>query len=134
MADCPFENREHHGGKLVRKDKSKDAHRKPFFKKNATNKKPPRIVLLAQEEYSSGEEEETTSEVAAIAIASSSSPFLFESPNENVSNPSARCLMANATEVSSSPSPKTMNDATSLRVKEEIVAFDRFITNLQGET
>ena len=60
VADCPFENREHHGGKLVRKDKSKDAHRKPFFKKNATNKKPPRIVLLAQEEYSSGEEEEAS--------------------------------------------------------------------------
>ena len=44
--------------------------------------------------------------------------------------------MANATEVSSSPSPspQAMNDAISLRVKEEIVAFDRFITNLQGET
>ena len=56
VAECPFENREHHGGKLVRKDRSKDTHKKPFFKKNATNKKPPRIVLLAQEEYSSGEE------------------------------------------------------------------------------
>ena len=27
-----------------------------------------------------------------------------------------------------------MNDATSLRVKEEIGAFDHFITNMQGET
>ena len=42
--------------------------------------------------------------------------------------------MANATEVSFSQSPKTMNDATSLRFKEEIVAFDRFITKFQGET
>ena len=50
MAECPFENHEHHGGKLVLKDKSKIIHKKPFFKKNAINKKPPRIVLLAQEE------------------------------------------------------------------------------------
>ena len=135
-----FENQEHHGGKLVRKDKSKNTHKKPFFKKNAINKKPPRIVLLAQEEYSSGEEEEeeeTTSGVAAISIASSSSPSLFESPNENVSISSARCLMAKIDEVSSPSSPKAMSnmdDATSLKVKEEIVAFDHFITNLQGET
>ena len=47
VAECPFENREHHGGELVRKDKSKDTHKKHFFKKNAINKKPPRIVLLA---------------------------------------------------------------------------------------
>ena len=138
VAECPFENREHHGGKLVRKDKSKDTHKKPFFKKNAINKKPPRIVLLAQEEYSSGEEEEEpTNEVAAIAIASSSSPSLFESPNENVSNSSARCFMAKTTEVSSPSSPKAMSnmdDATSLKIKEEIVAFDHFITNMQGET
>ena len=49
VAECPFENREHHGGKLVPKDKSKLAHKKPFFKKNANNKKPPRIVLVDQE-------------------------------------------------------------------------------------
>ena len=47
--------------------------------------------------------------------------------------------MAKTTEVSStpSPSPKTMNemnDATSLRVKEEIVALDHFMAILQGET
>ena len=45
--------------------------------------------------------------------------------------------MAKSTEVSSPSSPKTMNnvnDATSLRGKEEIVAFDHFIANLQGET
>ena len=27
-----------------------------------------------------------------------------------------------------------MDDATSLKIKEEIVAFDHFITNMQGET
>ena len=94
--------------------------------------------MLAQEEYSSGEEEEEpTNEVAAIAIASSSSPSLFESPNENVSNSSARCFMAKTDEVSSPSSPKAMSnmdDATSLKIKEEIVAFDHFITNMQGET
>ena len=45
--------------------------------------------------------------------------------------------MAKTDEVSSPSSPKTMNDmndATSLRIKEEIVAFYHFITNLQGET
>ena len=130
MSECPFENREHHGGKLVRKDKSKDAHKKPFFKKNAINKKPPRIVLLAQEEYSSGEEEEDpTSEVAAIAIASSSSSSLFESPNENVSNSSARCFMAKTTEVSPPSSPKamsSMDDATSLKIKKGNSCFRSF--------
>ena len=34
-------------------------------------------------------------------------------------------------------SPKaisSMDDATSLKIKEKIVAFDHFITNMQGET
>ena len=35
VAECPFENREHHGGKLVRKVKPKIPNKKPFFKKNA---------------------------------------------------------------------------------------------------
>ena len=95
-------------------DKSKILHKKPFFKKNTSNKKPSsRIVLVTQEEYLSDddeEEEETTSEVAAIAIVSSSPPSLFESPNENLPTQSARCLMAKASEVSSSPSPKTLNE------------------------
>ena len=139
VAECPFENREHHGGKLVRKVKPKIPNKKPFFKENATNKKPQRMVLIAQEEYSSGEEEEeeTKSEVAGIAIASSSTPSLFESPNENVSTSSARCLMAKANEVSSSSTPIAMSnvdDSTSLEVKEELVALDHFISNMQGET
>ena len=82
------------------------------------------------------DEEETTSEVAAIAITSSTSSYLFESPNENVPIQSAKCLMVKATEVSPSSTSKTMNemdDLISLRIKEENVALDRFMTNLQGE-
>src|SRR5664279_4086102 len=139
VAECPFENREDHGGKLVPKDKSKIPRKKPFFKKNTSNKKPSRIVLLTQEEYSSDEEEETTTEVAAIAITSSPSSSLFESPNENVTNKSERCLMEKASEVSStltsiSKTMNEMNDITSLKAKEEIVALDYFMANLQGES
>src|SRR5664279_5046395 len=128
IAECPYENREDHGGNLIRKDISKIPLKKPFFKKNTSNKKPSsRIVLVTQEEYLSNdeEEEETTSEVAAIAIASSSSPSLFESPNENLPTQSARCLMAKGNEVSSSHSSKTTNethDLASLREQEESIA------------
>src|SRR5664279_5571725 len=141
VAECPYENREDHGGRLISKDKSKMTRKKPFFKKNTSNKKPAsRIVLVTQEEYLSNddeEEEETTSEVAAIAIASSSSPSLFESPNENLPTQSARCLMAKGNEVSSSHSSKTTNethDLASLREQEESIAFDLFMSNLRGES
>jgi hypothetical protein len=80
---------------------------------------------VTQEEYlyenDDEEEEETTSEVASIAISSSSPPSLFESPNENLPTQSTRCLMVKASKVSSSPSPKTMNethDLASLREQE----------------
>ena len=82
------------------------------------------------------DEEEPTSEVAAIAIASSTPSSLFESPNENVPIQSAKCLMAKATEVSSPSPSKTINemdDLMSLKVKEENVSLDRFLTNLRGE-
>ena len=75
--------------------------------------------------------------MAGIAIASSPTPSLFESPNENVSTSSARCLMAKADEVSSSLTPIAMSnidDPTSLEVKKELVALDHFIANMQGET
>jgi hypothetical protein len=101
-------------------------------------------VLLTQEEYSSGEEEEeeeeTTSEVATIVTTSIPSTSLFESPNENLSNnKDAKCFMAKTSEVS--PSSKSilksknamMDDLKSLKVKEEVVALDVFISNLQGE-
>ena len=40
IAECPFEKREEHGGKLILKDKSKIPRKKTFFKKNTYNKKP----------------------------------------------------------------------------------------------
>ena len=140
VAECPYENREEHGGRLILKNASRLPSKKPIFKKNFPNKKSPsRMVLVTREEYLSGietDEEETTNELAAIAISSSSTPSLFESPNENIPNQSAKCLMVKATEVSSSSHSKTINemdDIMSLRVKKENVAWDRFMTNLQGE-
>ena len=95
---------------------------------------------MAQEEYpseeSDDEEIEPTTEVAALAIASTSSVSLFESPNENLSTNNASCFMAHITEVSS-PTPKAVPDSddhASLVVKKELVAFDMFVANLQGET
>lgn len=109
-------------------------------KKSYFNKKPTkRIVLVAEEEYSSrseDEEEDTPSAMAAVAIASSTLSSLFNSPNENAPI-QATCLMAKGPEVYSHSSPKTMHDMddpTSLKVKEEMVAFETFRANLQGET
>jgi hypothetical protein len=141
VAQCPYENREEHGGRLILKEASRSSPMKPYFKKFiSNNKKPPTKVLVAREEYMSGEEsdeeETTTSGVAALAIASSTTPSLFESPNDNVTTKSATCLMAKLSEVSSSPPSKTMNEIhelMSLRVKEENVALDFLMTNLQGE-
>ena len=44
--------------------------------------------------------------------------------------------MAKASEVSSTSSKTVheMDDITSLAIKKELVAFDTFVTNLQGET
>ena len=65
--DCPYENRELHGGRLVPKDHAKLIQKKPAFRKKPFFKKAPRIVLVAQEEYpveDSEEEVEPTTEVA----------------------------------------------------------------------
>jgi hypothetical protein len=134
-AECPFENREKNGGKLVRKYKSKTSFKKNFFNKklvnkNSTNKNPPRYVLVTQEEYSSGDEEEdeSPSEVAGVAALATTS------------TPSTSLFMAKATEVSSpstsipNPSKPMLSDLGSLKGKEEVVALDEFISNLQGET
>lgn len=141
VTECPFENRDKHGGKLIRKDASKIIRKKPFFKKNAnTNKKSStRMLLVVKEEYSSGsedEEEETTSAMAVIAIVSLPPPSLFDFPNDNAPIVNATCLMAKGPEVLSYSSPKSiddMDDLASLKVKEEIVAFDTFMANLHGE-
>ena len=117
--------------------------RKKPFTKNSNFKKSPKIVLVAQETYSSGEEseeeeEETTSGVAAIATTSTSTPSLFESPNENLPNKIIHCLMARGSEVSSyfssvSKTKNEMHDLASLKAKEEVVALDYYLSNLQGE-
>ena len=135
IRECPYENREQNGGKLVPKDHSKLIQKKPARPRKPFFKKAPRIVLVAQEEYATSDSEDEDApnkEVAALAIVSTSSSSLFASPNENLSTNTARCLMAHLTEVSS-PSPKTTHDQSSLEIKKELVAFDTFVTNLQGE-
>ena len=158
IADCPFEKKEDHGGRLVRKDRSKFSpnKNKNFGNKkggydaskptkNSNNKKPQqKFVFLAREEFDSGEEEsdEESSEsvgVAAIAIAStpsSSTASLFDDPNENIIK--ATCLMAQGSLVTSSSSPSTplpsIGDAFSLKVKREIVELDEFLENMEGST
>jgi hypothetical protein len=142
IAECPYEKKEDHGGQLILKIKSKTPQNKPFVKKNFKNKQP-RIVLMTQEQYSyreeSDEEETTTSGVAAIATTSTPSTSLFESPNEDSPIKNVKCLMAKASEVSSTPSSSisktndaSRNDLASLRVKEEIVAFDEYVSSVQG--
>ncbi|KAK1604664.1 hypothetical protein QYE76_028337 [Lolium multiflorum] len=100
IAECPYENRELHNGRLIPKDKSKDtkgkyskAPNKKFYNnKTKKGKRPSRVVLVTKEEYSSDEvgssssedeEEESSKEVAAIATTNNPSSSLFESPNEN---------------------------------------------------
>ena len=58
VAECPYENREDHGGKLIYKSAAKSPIKKPYFKKNFPNKKSPsRMVLVTREEYISGDED-----------------------------------------------------------------------------
>src|SRR3954471_23042576 len=52
VADCPYEKREDHVGKLIRKDKSKSPLNKNFVKKK------PQRVLVAHEEYFSDDEDD----------------------------------------------------------------------------
>src|SRR3954471_22787058 len=63
---------------------------------------------------------------------------LFDSPNENTPNKNVICLMARGTKVSSSSHSTPLanddfDDEMSLEVKRELIAFDEFVTNLQGE-
>ncbi|KAK1681657.1 hypothetical protein QYE76_042505 [Lolium multiflorum] len=117
IAECPYENREDHGGKLILKDKSKAPRKKPFVKKSGYDicKKPSKYVLIAREEYSSGEEEDdkddSRSEVAAIAITFTPSSSLFESPNEDSSN-NARCLMVKTSHVLTSGDEEDVHEDT----------------------
>jgi hypothetical protein len=140
--ECPYKKREYHGGKLILKSKTKSPSKKPFVKKGGPKKKQPKFMFLTQEEYSgseSDEEETSTSEMAAIATTSTFSASLFESPNKDSLIKNVKCLMAKSSEVSpipSSSSSKTndapLNDLASLRVKEEIIAFDDYVSTVNG--
>ncbi|KAK1692565.1 hypothetical protein QYE76_009262 [Lolium multiflorum] len=156
VADCMFERREDHGGRLIPKDRYKPLS-KGFSKfsprsdddKVSSNKKPKAFII--REEYSSdedGEHEDKRSNkegegVATIAI-STPSISLFDSPNENLVTNNARCLMAKvSTEVKSPSKPSSstnalyIDDATSLIVKREIMgldSLDSFLTNMKGDT
>ncbi|KAK1609416.1 hypothetical protein QYE76_033089 [Lolium multiflorum] len=153
VADCMFERREDHGGRLIRKDKFKSLSKgfSKFSPKSDDDKvsftKKPRAVII-REEYSSdedGEHEDKCSNkegegVATIAI-STPSISLFDSPNENLVTNNARCLMAKvSTEVKSPSKPSSstnalyIDDATSLTVKREIMGLDSFLTNMKGDT
>ncbi|KAK1683684.1 hypothetical protein QYE76_044532 [Lolium multiflorum] len=110
IAECPYENRELHNGRLIPKDKSKDtkgkyskAPNKKFYNnKTKKGKRPPRVVLVTREEYSSDEvesssseeDEESSKELAAIVTTNTPSSSLFDSPNENPHIKNAHCFMA----------------------------------------
>ena len=94
---------------------------------------------MVHEEYEEDEEDEDEGEVvgvAAIATTSTPSTPLFDAPNENIII-NHKCLMAKATEVTSSSklfsNISLMNDAKSLEVKCELVSLDVFMSNLQGD-
>ncbi|KAK1666845.1 hypothetical protein QYE76_055004 [Lolium multiflorum] len=112
IAECPYENRENHNGRLIPKDKSKDSkgkysktpNKKFYNNKTKKGKRPSRVVLVTREEYSSDEvesssddEEESSKEVAAIVTTNIPSSSLFESPNENPHIKNAHCFMARST-------------------------------------
>ncbi|KAK1609227.1 hypothetical protein QYE76_032900 [Lolium multiflorum] len=109
IAECPYENRELHNGRLIPKDKSKESkgkyskapNKKFYNNKTKKGKRPPRVVLVTREEYSSDEVEsssddegESSKEVAAIVTTNITSSSLFESPNENPHIKNAHCFMA----------------------------------------
>jgi hypothetical protein len=79
--------------------------------------------------------------MAAIAIVSIPPTSLFNSQNENAIVINHKCLMAKATEVTSSPTLSSshsksisMDDVNSLKIKKELVSCDEFIANMKGQT
>ncbi|KAK1603671.1 hypothetical protein QYE76_027344 [Lolium multiflorum] len=117
IAECPYENRELHNGRLIPKDKSKDtkgkyskASNKKFYNnKIKKGKRHPRVVLVTREEHSSDEVEsssseegeESSKELAAIVTTNIPSSSLFDSPNENPHNKNAHCFIARIFDVAS---------------------------------
>jgi len=139
-AECPYENREDHGGRLIRKDKTKPPPNKNAGNKNFPNNRAPQRGLVALEQYDTGDEGEEEGERAVAAIATTTlPPNLFDAPNENLNPKNAKCFMASATEVTSTSNitPNSnislLSDVDSLKVKHEIIGFDDFLSNLQGE-
>ncbi|KAK1605263.1 hypothetical protein QYE76_028936 [Lolium multiflorum] len=109
IADCPYENRELHNGRLIPKDKSKESkgkyskapNKKFYNNKTKKGKRHPKVMLVTREEYSSDEvasssddEEGSSKEMAAIVTTNIPSSSLFESPNENPHIKNAHCFMA----------------------------------------
>ncbi|KAK1698575.1 hypothetical protein QYE76_015272 [Lolium multiflorum] len=55
IAECPYENRELHNGRLIPKDKSKESkapNKKFYNNKTKKGKRHPKVVLVTREEYS----------------------------------------------------------------------------------
>ncbi|KAK1620115.1 hypothetical protein QYE76_025632 [Lolium multiflorum] len=109
IAECPYENRELHNGRLIPKDKSKESkgkyskapNKKFYNNKTKKGKRHPKVMLVTREEYSSDEvasssdeEEGSSKEMAAIVTTNIPSSSLFESPNENPHIKNAHCFMA----------------------------------------
>ncbi|KAK1663133.1 hypothetical protein QYE76_051292 [Lolium multiflorum] len=109
IAECPYENRELHNGRLIPKDKSKESkgkyskapNKKFYNNKTKKGKRHPKVVLVTREEYTSDEvasssddEEGSSKEMAAIVTTNIPSSSLFESPNENPHIKNAHCFMA----------------------------------------
>jgi hypothetical protein len=141
IAQCPWENREDHNGKLVRKDSTKAISNKTYVKKRVPNALcvQDRKVL---EEYMSGDEDSNEAGATArvaVATPSSTSSSLFESPNENEFIPYT-CLMANATSVTPSSKPISSTPPSLLYYVENVVKepqspseVDLWLATLKGE-
>src|SRR3954467_883638 len=140
VVDCPYEKREDHGGKHIRKDKSKSPSSKTFVKKK------PRRVLVAHEEYFSDDEDNEEGDeivataTVAIAMESPSSSSLFNSPNENP-HIIHKCLMAKTTSVTPPLTPFTPTNPPLFDCVEDIEEpkvqegneFELFMSKLKGE-
>ena len=82
----------------------------------------------------------STTTTSAPTTPTTPSTSLFASPNENKA-PKTICLMARASTVTSSspksplsPTSTLSEDMDSLEVKKEIIAFDEFLSNMEGDT
>jgi hypothetical protein len=145
IIECPYENKEDHGGPLFPKSLSSK-----FFPSknqgNKDNKKKGKRLLGAHEEYNSRSKDDDSQDeenggVATIAIASTPSTSLFDSQNDNSSIINHKCLLAKATEVTPPYTPSSshsklpsMDDLSSLKIKKELVSCDEFLSSMKGHT